>query len=351
MKNKKMLYIDPFSSEGHKNFNEIYLRNLACLEVELTCVFRDGYFEELHFENKKTRLYEIPKKYYKGDRNSFFNRVEMIKILRHVKRELNFKDFDKIILAAYDSVALYFSFIREKIILVNHNNLFGLDNKIKLFLFKQISKRNIHLVFEVYMKEYLNSIGIAKVIKVNHGLPDKFKANGDLSPTSLSDLKIEQYSSLIFVPSSSSSDVFFLVKLINDSSFQNHLKENNVLLVVKGDFEVAQNKNIQIINKYLSKIEYRYLFIKSMIIIIKYPASFKYRTSAVFLECVANNKIALISEIDAFKQLESKMNYNPYFTTIDELIDKVKIHMYGFPLKPYVKIQEFDVDLNVLFKQ
>ena len=69
---KRILYIDPFSTDGHKNFNEIYLRNLACLEVELTCVFRDGYFEELHFENKKTRLYKIPKKYYKGNRNSFF---------------------------------------------------------------------------------------------------------------------------------------------------------------------------------------------------------------------------------------------------------------------------------------
>ena len=348
---KRILYIDPFSTYGHKNFNEIKIRNLACLEVELTCVFRDGYFEELHFEKKKTRLYKIPKKYYKGNRSSFFNRIEMIKILRHVKRELNFKDFDKIILAAYDNIALYFSFIREEIFLVNHNNLAGLDNKIKLFFFKQISKRNIHLVFEDYMREYLNSIGIAKVISVSHGLPNEFKAIGDLPPTSLTDLKIEQYSNLIFVPSSSSSDVFFIDKLINDSSFQNYLKENNILLVLRGDYEVTQNKNIQIINKYLSKIDYRYLLIKSSIIIIKYPASFKYRTSAVFLDCVANNKIVLISEIEAFKQLESKINYNPYFTTIDELIDKVKIHICGFPLKPYVKIQEFNVDLNFLINQ
>ena len=346
---KRILYIDPFSTYGHKNFNEIYLRNLACLEVELTCVFRDGYFEELHFEKKKTRLYKIPKKYYKGNRSSFFNRIEMIKILRHVKRELNFKDFDKIILAAYDNIALYFSFIREEIFLVNHNNLAGLDNKIKLFFFKQISKRNIHLVFEDYMREYLNSIGIAKVISVSHGLPNEFKAIGDLPPTSLTDLKIEQYSNLIFVPSSSSSDVFFIDKLINDSSFQNYLKENNILLVLRGDYTGSWSFNF---NSWKSfEIQNRYLLIKSSIIIIKYPASFKYRTSAVFLDCVANNKIVLISEIEAFKQLESKINYNPYFTTIDELIDKVKIHICGFPLKPYVKIQEFNVDLNFLINQ
>lgn len=347
---KKVLYIDPFSSEGHKNFNEIYLKSLSNLKLDLTCVFRDKYFEELHFKNKKIRLFEIPKKYYKGDGNSFFNRVEMIKILRYIKKEINFKNFDKIILAAYDGIALYFSFIKEEMILVNHNNLSGLDNKIKLFFFKQNSKRNIHLVFEDYMKEFVNSIGITKVIKVNHGLPDKFKVNGDLSPTSLSDLKIEQYSSLIFVPSSSSSDVFFLDKLINNSFFQNYLNNNNILLIVKGDFKAVNNQNIQIINKYLSKNEYRYLFVKSSMIIIKYPVSFKNRTSAVFLECVANDKIALISKIETFNELASKINYNPYFAKIDELINKIDVNLKNPPLEPYVDKQEFNVDISKIFK-
>ena len=344
---KKVLYIDPFSTMGHLNFNKIYINEILKEDVIVDFLFRSYYSSKLGINNN---FITIPENLFTKSDNRFITRLYEIKKLRFINKILALKSYDIVIMSSYDEISLYLNPIKSKLFLINHNNLIGLENQIKLFVYKKISKNNIQIVFEDYIKKYVNSIGISGVIKINHGLPEKFKVNDNMAITSLRDLNIEQYKNLVFVPSSSSSDHGFISKLINNSYFQKYLNENNILLIVKGNFKTVNNQNIQVIKKYLSKLEYRYLFIKSSIIIIKYPASFKNRTSAVFMECVANDKIALISKIKAFNELASKINYNPYFATINELINKIDVNLKNPPLRPYVDKQEFNVDVTKMFK-
>jgi hypothetical protein len=59
------------------------------------------------------------------------------------------------------------------------------------------------------------------------------------------------------------------------------------------------------------------------VILIAYPPSHKYRVSAVFLECIANNKICFLSDIEALKNYMVHIKIPLYFKNINELIDCV----------------------------
>jgi len=69
--------------------------------------------------------------------------------------------------------------------------------------------------------------------------------------------------------------------------------------------------------------EYEYLFLNSDIIIINYPKTFRNRTSGIFWECVANDKLCLLSDIKVFAGYGRFMKYVPFFNTIEEFMLKI----------------------------
>ena len=210
--------------------------------------------------------------------------------------------------------------------MVNHNNISGLDNFVKRFFFKRISKKNTHIVFEDYIKKRLYQIGVKNVLVFPHGIPDPIV--GHSIDDNLSQLflpkKIDyaNYKYVLFSPSSS-TDQPFINKLIKNKRVLSFFEENKILLILKGNLDTSLSENIIVINKYLSKDQYQNIFIKSNFILLCYPTSFKYRVSAVFFECIANNKICLLSDIEAFNCYESHMNFNPFFKNIDDFLIKL----------------------------
>ena len=44
---KKILFIDPLSSDGHVNFNKIFIRELFKEEVTIDFIFKKGYNEKI----------------------------------------------------------------------------------------------------------------------------------------------------------------------------------------------------------------------------------------------------------------------------------------------------------------
>mgnify|MGYP001418771426 CR=1 FL=1 len=241
--------------------------------------------------------------------------------MNYINKFINRSNYDLIILSSYDTIALSLSSIKRKLFLINHNNLQCLNNRIKLFFFKRISMTHAHIVFENYIKNYLTSIGVKNVFKISHGLPKKIKPSFKIDY--LKKLKRNNFKNSIFVPSSSSSDIDFIQKIILDVDFNNFLKSNDILLIIKGNYKLNNCTNILVLNKYLKDDEYNYFFITSDIILIPYKNSFKNRVSAVLHECVSNNKPFICSDIEAFRVYESLIKYKPYFNSINDLKNQI----------------------------
>lgn len=317
---KKILYLDPFSSHGHINFNKIYIDALKNQKVVLDFAFKEGYAMNLGVNE---RCYDIPGKFFLKGNNGWKNRISQIRMLIFLNRELKFKKYDMVMLAAFDEIALFFSFISANFVLVNHNNLVGLDSFVKRFFYKLVSKDNIQIVFEHFMKEYLFSLGIRNVMEIKHGFLEKFDENILVENDFINGLNLTRFRRVIFAPSSSSGDKSFFIDLVTDLNIQKSLEDLGILLILKGDFDVRQNANIKVIKDYLTENQYRYLFVHSHIILIKYNNSFQYRTSGVLWECVANNKLLLLSRIEVFKHFQKFVRFDPFFNGKDDFIDKV----------------------------
>jgi len=320
---KRVLYIEPFSSEGHLNFNRIYISKLLELNIKLDLVLKESYIQKIGVPLNLLKL-KIPKYLFITNKGSFVNRIYFFKILSFIKKNIDLSVYDFVIMAGYEEISLFFSNIKQKLILINHSNISGLNSYVKRYFFKRISKNNHHIVFEEYMKEYLNEIGVKNAFVIAHGLPNPFRMTSEQIDenvkTILKDNFYKKFQKIIFSPSSGSVDRQFMEQIVRNHNFINFLENQNILLIIKGDFSYLETKNIKIVRDYLSEIQYRSLILLSNAILIKYPDSHMYRVSAVFFECIANDKLCFLSDIKALKCYEPHLNYNAYFSDTNQLI-------------------------------
>lgn len=289
--NKKILYIDPISSFGHKMFNEIWINDLLKLGCSVDLVSCAGYFDFIDKTNKNVRqVLDLEEKLFLKlkDNNPFLNRIRLFRILMKIKKSIDFSSYDFIIFSSYEEISFYFARFSKKCYLVNHNNLSRINHFIKYFFVKRISKKHKLIVLHDKFKRKLSEIGVESVF-IPHGLPTKFQLKND---------KFNFYENaklILFSPSSLSSDEHFFRKLISDIKFLNYLEENKIILILKGNYDVI-SPFIVILAKYLSQNEYRNVFLKSDVILINYNESFKNRVSGVFYEAISNEKIIMTSK-------------------------------------------------------
>jgi len=349
----KILYIDPLSPNGHINFNNIQIKSLYKIFDSIDFSFKKGYEKKICIKNTET-IFLIPEKFYKSTNNKIITRINLLKILRYIKKNIDLSIYDFIIFSSYEEISLYFSFIKYPLILVNHNNIVNLNNPIKRFFFKKVAKNNINLVLNDYIKDYLIKMGIQNIEVINHGLPlpmdNKILKQNFSGKFSF----IDNFEWVIFSASSSSSDKIFIDSLLPNKAFQSFLNKNNILFILKGDYtNHSHSNNIYIINNYLTDKEYQYLFLKCSIILICYPPSFKYRVSATLLECMTNNKLCLLSDIEALGVYKHFFKYNPYYKTVDDLINKIDLLINNYQeLKenPYLNLSELNSSIENIFK-
>lgn len=348
---KKLLFVDPLSPEGHINFNKIYINALSNIFVSIDFAFKKGYEEKLSI-SKDDKVYLIPAKYYINSNNKISNRVRYIQIFRHIKKYCNINNYDFVIFSSYEEISLYLSFINRPLILINHNNISGLQDNIKLFFFKKLAKKNINIVFENYMKDYLLSLGINNVYTIHHGLPkshdEKLLNNSKL----IEDFScINNFRYVIFSPSSTSTDINFLETLISNDVFNVFLRDNDILLILKNKHLNSNSKNIKIVKNYLTDLQYQYIFLRSHLIIIPYSDKFLYRVSGVLFESMANDKICLFSDIKALQIYIDFFNYDPIFNTVDDLINRISYIISNINKinNPYKNLFQLEPNFEFLF--
>lgn len=311
----KILYIDVICADGHINFNKIYINSLIKSNEDVKLILKKGYAEKMGF-NSKFILFELPEfMFYDFKKIPFINRLMMTINLMYINLRILFKNYSKIYVGSYEEISFFFSFFSKKTILINHNNISGLSNRVKLFFFIKLSKKHTMLVFNNKIRDYLFELNAKNIIVKPHGLPEVFSKNIIYS--------IRKHDErIIFLPSHNSIDVNFIDSAFSNEVFLAFLKKYNFKIVKKGG-TIYKDSNILTINKVLAYEEYKSIFLQSDIILLPYPSTFKHRVSGVLHECFANDKLCLLSNIDAFRVYEENFNYNPFFCDINDLSQRL----------------------------
>lgn len=302
----KILYFDCWSPKGHLQFNKIHLEALSKIG-EVYTVFREGAFADLFIPHVH-RLMGIPDKYYLDYSSSFKSRMLLSRMMRFVWRKINANEWDYIILATYDATSLFLSQKFKNAFVIDHNTIADLDNPVKGWFYRHLSKNITHVLFNDDMKRKMDENGIYNYIIVPHGFLPMIPHESD--DTFANDFyarnKINKEERLLFIPSLSRASEDLIGRFIYKDDVNSFLKENNLVLFTKSLVERPSMSNIRIINDYLSKEEYEFLFLNSLCIIMLYSTAFKYRTSGVLNECFAN-QIPCI-----FNNNEALMSYGRY---------------------------------------
>ena len=152
-----ILYIDLLSPRGHLFLNKSFLNIFASFSNKLDLSCREGYIGYNDIPKKIERIYSIPIQYYKIN-SKFDYRIKNVKKIKWVLKNINIDIYDLIFISSYETISFSLAWprnIKPRVIVVDHNNLDELNDKIKCAFFKFIPKYVEHVVFEDYMRNYL----------------------------------------------------------------------------------------------------------------------------------------------------------------------------------------------------
>lgn len=319
MKQDSVLYISYILQRGHINFDGIHIRALQ-ENYDVKVVAHQEVAEALRLPQESIQLL-LPRFLAKDFRNGLLNRILFLLTLLLIKIRVHASRFDHVVVSSTDEITLALLPPCSGMHLVCHRGEAALQNGVKRFFMKQLAKRNDFIVFSDHMKAPFLEKGLQNVHVVSHGCVAPFAPPKSGIPKEIP----REYKTLLFHPSPK-PDKEFLSALYEDTSFRRFLQESDTLLVVRGAKQTGPDEgNILVLNRYLSQDEYQALLLSSHIILMAYPPSFSWQASGVSYECVACGKKALILSHPSLAYCKSYYNYDPFFTTLRDLEDKIRL--------------------------
>jgi UDP-N-acetylglucosamine:LPS N-acetylglucosamine transferase len=287
-----ILFIDILCPYGHKTFNTLTLSALKSLkEKEVLFIGSKRCINDVNMINN-----EIPKKFLSNDNfKGFFSKfkyriVEFKKYIWLLKLIKKYNP-DLIFISSYETItfSIISHFIPFKILVFNHNNIDELDDYLKRIFFRFISKNVVHIVFEEYIKEYLE-----KEIKVNnkiiilpHIVEEREILNNNFVKTKDMDFLI------LFAPSNG-NDMNNIEMLIKN---QELLLEKKIYLISKYKYNL-QGKSF-LLKKYFSDSEYENFMRICTAVYVPFKLSYNYRVSNVINDAVSYGR-PIISSINKY---------------------------------------------------
>lgn len=193
-----------------------------------------------------------------------------------------------------------------------------------MFFLRKIAAKHHLIVFDENTKEHLQySLHFPHVSVIHHGhMPPIDKSTIDFNvPAWLTTLKRNK--KIVFVPSYSSTSTQFLQQITTDVALNQYLAANDIVVVLRSKIAI-DNPNFRVLNQRLSDREYASVFIQADIILLAYPVNFRYRTSAVLIEALVNNKACVVSDIDAFRHYKAVLSPRSFFSDLSGLIEAIK---------------------------
>ena len=319
MKNAKILYLDLRCPIGHINFNNIYLNAFLSKGVELDIVLPRTYMSKLSLMKTGYKYYEVPSSLESNNRSSLKNRLAILKYQNFLRVHFDLNSYDLIFVSSFDNIAAVFSFFPRHTLFVCHNNLsFAYSNYLHRFALKLIGAKYKFAVFNKSMFDFMDCLRVKNVFTIFHGFPLPYSSS-----------KTKKDFDYIFLPSSYSLDMSIVSEILTED-FNDFLINTGKKLILKSDLK-SNLSNIDIIASYIETEEYQKLLVNCWAVLIPYDSSFRYRTSGVLMEAIANKKIVLIRDIpsfDEFKNIAVKGLF--YFKSVEELKRIIKEEDFSF---------------------
>lgn len=295
---KKILFVDLFSPRGHYNFNSIYLKAINNIPgVSVDVLFVEGFLEGMgldktmyvnsfvfnKYESRKTDLI-----------HKLFWRWHQMARLRYCKKLVRKNKYDFVFFSTFDELTFsLFGILKKNVMAVYHqdaNHLLG--SSLVLKSMRSIAKKVKIISLNKAYSELMETEGIRNTF-VPHGfIPAKPEENnGNRS---------------IFVPINDAIDFDLVHKLVS-ASFSDLLVRLNVTMTIKNIPGLPLNlPNIRVTERYIPAEEYKRLFATSELILLPYDRNeYRYRTSAMLFEAIANQKYVAIPTAEAFMSLKN----------------------------------------------
>jgi hypothetical protein len=338
---KKILVIDPISSNGHITYNNILINYLLNNNFDITFAGTNDYINNFKdFQIKFLIIHNINIKI--NFMKNFINRLQLIYKMIFIKWFIKKNNYDIILFSSFENISFLIANIKIKnSYLICHNNVSNIKNIFNVFILKFISKFNVLLVFQDSIKDNLYNYNILNVIKINHGLPHKKNLN-IIPNIILKDFNIN-LNKFIFIPNSNIHENNILIEIFNNKDFENFIFKNNIYIIVKSSYLNINFRNIIFLESYIDKNLYDNLFLRSILILLPYNKNFKNRISCTLLECLVNSKYCLLSENIHLMDHKKYFYYNPYFTNSNNLIKKIYTIIESNNICEYKNLNELDL--------
>lgn len=321
------LYIDTFGGDGHNALNRALISRLSELGFVVYAALRKTRLREIGLPDTVIPV-PLPEVFFPDKIGKIRSRYNEFRLLRFIWGKVGSRKFDWLVFSSFDEVSLSFARFRGRALLVAHGNVAGLDNPLKRFFMRFLAKRATLLVFHDYIRDRCAQFGIRDVIVEPQGIsaPYPFPASlqvvlGSLDPR----LTSGQFEHLVFAPTGAKYNDRLLGDAVCDPAFTGFLESKRIALVIKGQIK-PDCRNVIVLPAQLEMSQYQAVFVASTAILLSYPESFAYRTSAALYECFSNHKPCIVSDIMAFRAFEKHFTYQPFFkdiTTMTSVIERV----------------------------
>ncbi|WP_427042664.1 glycosyltransferase (plasmid) [Fusobacterium sp. SB021] len=309
----KILLIDQLSPVGHINYDEFWVKALQDLNIEFEFIASNKLINELKIEQKNIKLI-IPKNYYeKINNNNFFIReFYLLKILFYIKNNIDIKDYENIVFLSFENFSMFFAYFfhKKNVLLILHNNLRRINQKIIYHIIKYLSKKVKLISLDFNINKNLNKMGIKNELIIHPQKEIKQKDNIEKNKKQI----------LIFSPSVSSLSKKILSEILQNKKLHLILQNKNIKLILRDKKMKSSLENIIILDGFLSKEDYLNILKKADVIFLPYKEDFNNRISGVLLEAIYLNKSLIIPKYNDLKNfLEFNKKGIVGFNNIEEL--------------------------------
>lgn len=309
----KILVIDYKSIKAHQNFNKIHLDVLLSQEHSLILVGRRGQFDNIGAKQDVASL-NIPEFFYFPlPFPQLSDRVREIFCLFWVWFKIKFITFDFAIIPTYDILSFFLFRIPNKVVMIDHNNVSQLENRLKLILTRLLPQQFIHIALNTLMEERLRELLPNKTIyHIPHGVLSKpIEKNRPFF--------FKNEKTFLFCPVNSNYDYDFINTIFNSTELQNYLEQAGMQMFIKSSLCIhPKSPNISCLSS-LSDMEYSYLIAHAKAVILPYSNKFKYRCSGILFECVSYDTPVLATKLNDMLIYKNIINIE-YFDSPQSLV-------------------------------
>ena len=296
----KILYVDYMSPRGHEVFNRIHIDTLLSLGAQVSIVTKGGFMNQ-YCTDRGLEIIKIPDSNKREKVTPLSVRVDYTKDLLWIKRNIDFSIYDYTIISSYEVISLFLARIKEKLIIIDHNNVDELNSSIKLFLTKHLPSYYTHIALNDYMMD--------RLLKLLPNLLVKYIPHGYLLASKIMQrpTMVGVDEKFIFCPVNRNYDVDLVNNIFNSKTFNDYLKKNRIFLYVKSQLIGESKGNIRVLGK-LDNDEYNFMLCKSVAVLLPYGGDFKYRCSGILFECISRNTPVIATDKGALRIYEDDVN-------------------------------------------